>query len=203
MPRTGISPEQITAAAEALVAEGVEPTSSAVREKLGGGSFSTICATLKTWRADRAEARQIAGTPLPEAVQVQLSILGGNVWAAALAVAEANLAPQREALAKEKAEAEATVADFQAAIEKLETNVENLEAAVVKAEAAKDKAEALREETLGKLTEASRVNGSLQSQLEAAQKQAAKLEEVNRKQEAKITELKAAAKSKPDAHHQA
>ncbi|WP_306598846.1 DNA-binding protein [Geothrix sp. 21YS21S-2] len=190
MSSSRITKEQVVAAAEALVAEGKNPTSKAVRGKLEGGSYSDICPALKEWRTESAEANQTSRIPLPEAVLGQLTNLGTNVWTAALATAEANLAPQREALAKEKTEAETNLADFRVAIEELEASVEALETRAADALFAQAKAEAAREDSLAKLREADKQIGILQGQSDAYLKEIVKLEAVHREQAAKIEALK-------------
>lgn len=57
MARTGVTFEQVSAAADALAGEGKIPSITAVREKLGTGSPNTIHAHLKTWREARPVAR--------------------------------------------------------------------------------------------------------------------------------------------------
>lgn len=57
MARTGVTFEQVSAAADALAGEGKTPSITAVREKLGTGSPNTIHAHLKTWREARPVAR--------------------------------------------------------------------------------------------------------------------------------------------------
>jgi DNA repair exonuclease SbcCD ATPase subunit len=170
MPRTGITAEQIAQAAEALVARNLEPTMAAVREELGGtGSFSTIGAVLRTWRTERAETtRQLTGTPVPDELQGILTMALGKAWAAALAAAEANLNPQREALAKEKQELEASQKEFEGAVQTLEGRIENLEELLKKAEEGLAKTEAARDANVAQLLELSRENGRLQEQLGAA-----------------------------------
>ena len=58
MARNGISEVDVVRAAEALVAQRVNPTQERIRLLLGGGSFSTISRHLKIWRAER-EATQL------------------------------------------------------------------------------------------------------------------------------------------------
>lgn len=53
MARPGVTYEQTAAAADALLASGVEPTIRAVREALGTGSPNTLHAHLTRWRAQR------------------------------------------------------------------------------------------------------------------------------------------------------
>ena len=57
MARTGVTFEQVSAAADALAGEGKTPSITAVREKLGTGSPNTIHAHLKTWREARPVVR--------------------------------------------------------------------------------------------------------------------------------------------------
>lgn len=57
MARTGVTFEQVSAAADALAGEGKTPSITAVREKLGTGSPNTIHAHLKTWREAHPVAR--------------------------------------------------------------------------------------------------------------------------------------------------
>lgn len=62
MAREGITYEQVAAAADALVAEGKQPTIRAVREQLRGtGSPNTIHRHLSDWRAARPQA--VAAAP--------------------------------------------------------------------------------------------------------------------------------------------
>jgi uncharacterized coiled-coil protein SlyX len=51
--RTGVSYEDVAAAAEAFVAAGDRPTLRKVRDKLGTGSLGTIQKHLSTWQASR------------------------------------------------------------------------------------------------------------------------------------------------------
>ncbi|QYY33556.1 DNA-binding protein (plasmid) [Cupriavidus pinatubonensis] len=53
MARQGISYEQVAAAADALIAEQLKPTLTAVRERLGTGSMNTIHRHLSTWQAQQ------------------------------------------------------------------------------------------------------------------------------------------------------
>lgn len=67
MARTGISYEQVAAAADTLVGEGTVPTIRAVREHLGAtGSPNTIHKHLSTWRDARPVAAASAPTLSPE-----------------------------------------------------------------------------------------------------------------------------------------
>lgn len=67
MARQGITFEQVTAAADAIVGEGQQPTIKAVRERLGTGSPNTIHQHLKRWREARPVA-VVAALELPQAL---------------------------------------------------------------------------------------------------------------------------------------
>lgn len=68
MARTGISPEQVFAAADALVAEGRRVTLKTLREALGTGSPNTIQTHLQAWKFARPHASSTPAKPLPSAV---------------------------------------------------------------------------------------------------------------------------------------
>lgn len=66
MARQGISYEQVAAAAEALVADQLKPTLSAVRERLGGtGSMNTIHRHWSTWQAQQKPTPRKLSEPNP------------------------------------------------------------------------------------------------------------------------------------------
>ena len=71
MARVGaFGQEEVNAVADQLVAEGVEPTIVKVRERIGGGSATTINKYLKVWREGRP-AKKTAPVEIPS----ELSIL--------------------------------------------------------------------------------------------------------------------------------
>lgn len=71
MARIGIGWQEVSAAADELRSEGLEPTVDRVRERLGTGSKSTIAPLLKRWRQEQGSA----DTSLPdELLQVVSSI---------------------------------------------------------------------------------------------------------------------------------
>lgn len=93
-----ITKEQIFEIANRLDAEGQNPTLSAVRKLLGGGSFTTISEAMTEWKARKAEKGVLRHEAPPAAVIEQLNSLGAEVWAVALELANARLASEREAL---------------------------------------------------------------------------------------------------------
>ncbi|MBB6592706.1 DNA-binding protein [Ralstonia solanacearum] len=91
MARQGISYEQVADAAQALVAEQLKPTLSAVRERLGSGSMNTIHRHLSTWQGQQKPAVRKLGEVNPRV----LAALGSEISRAAddaAADAEAALA---------------------------------------------------------------------------------------------------------------
>lgn len=71
-------------AADQLAAEGRIPTFTSVREKLGGGSYSTIGKYLKEWKDTPGRGHP----PLPDALRSALLRFGAELWVTALKEAE-------------------------------------------------------------------------------------------------------------------
>lgn len=116
----GITSEQIYAAADAIAAAGQRPTQALVREHLGGGSFATIGPALKRWREAQWEQHELAEVELPGELDEALQQLGGRVWQAAIAAAEAKLVAEREALAAAREALEAEAEEQREAVAQLE-----------------------------------------------------------------------------------
>lgn len=73
MARTGVTFEQVTAVADALMGEGQQPTIRAVRERLGDtGSPNTIHKHLTAWREARPVAA-VAAQELPQTLSVAIA----------------------------------------------------------------------------------------------------------------------------------
>jgi chromosome segregation ATPase len=100
--------EQVWAAADDLAAEGKNPTLAAVRERLGGGSYTDISAAMQIWKANRQAAAVPIREPAPAAVTERLGELGGEIWAIALELANSRLQVEREALEQARQELEAS-----------------------------------------------------------------------------------------------
>jgi chromosome segregation ATPase len=100
--------EQIWQAATELAEEGVKPTLLAVRERLGGGSYTDISAAMQLWRANRDRAATPLREPAPAAVTERLGDVAAELWAVALEFANARLASEREALELARQETEQT-----------------------------------------------------------------------------------------------
>ena len=91
--------EAIWAAAETLVAAGERPTLAAVRQAVGGGSFTTISEAMKTWHTQQAALQVVPHSePAPEAITRQLETWAAHLWGEALGMAQERLQREREAL---------------------------------------------------------------------------------------------------------
>ena len=111
-----ITPNQVHAAADAILAEGSTPTLRAVRERLGAGSMGTVSKHLQQWKAgqERQAATELA---LPPALQRAVLDFMATELAAARAPLESELAEQQQTSADLAAENErqVTMIDRQAA----------------------------------------------------------------------------------------
>lgn len=100
-----IRPEQVWAAAQALVDEGRKPTLEAIRRRLGGGSYTTLSRHLADWREKQRPAPELP--PPPESVVEVARRLWAEAWRLAgerLDEARARWAAERQALEQEIAD---------------------------------------------------------------------------------------------------
>lgn len=112
MPREGVSYDQVAALADALVAEGRDASTRAVRERLGGrGSPNTIHRHLVKWREARGPRVPAPPAELPSAIAREIQQEIARAVAAARAELEEQLV-QAQTEARDLAEAgEALEAD--------------------------------------------------------------------------------------------
>ncbi|MGG0816179.1 DNA-binding protein [Paenibacillus alvei] len=106
-----ITKEQIFAAAEAIQAEGKNPTLAAVRAAVGGGSFTTISEAMTEWKAAQAVSDTPIREPLPPALDEASARLMFEVWGVAMGMANDRLKSEREALEVARAEHEQAQAE--------------------------------------------------------------------------------------------
>ena len=66
MARPGVTPARIGEVIKQLEAEGAEVTVTALRERLGTGSYSTLGAVLNDWRREQARTARPAIPEVPE-----------------------------------------------------------------------------------------------------------------------------------------
>lgn len=115
-----ITTEQIHATADQLASEGFKPTQIAVRERLGGGSFTTIVEALKTWRQEQHTTAQLAEVVLPNDLAERSHTLIAQLWETAQSLANERLAKEREALEHKEALMTAEVEEAQQIVKTLE-----------------------------------------------------------------------------------
>ena len=115
-----ITTEQIHATADQLASEGIKPTQTAVRERLGGGSFTTIAEALKTWRQEQHTTAQLAEVVLPNDLAERSHTLIAQLWETAQSLANERLAKEREALEHKEALMTAEVEEAQQIVKTLE-----------------------------------------------------------------------------------
>lgn len=98
-----ITQEMVDSAADALIDEGVEPSSSSVQKRLGLGSFTTVKKFLDVWRANRATP--VATTEVPVEIDARARDLARAIW-----VLAAGQGAKQAQLAREQADAEVAAA---------------------------------------------------------------------------------------------
>lgn len=91
MPRPIVTKDLVFEAADALLAEGKEPTLILIKERIGGGSYSTIKPHLNAWNEQR-KAQPIA---IPDDIQRLGRDLMRAMWNAALTHDEVRIAQTR------------------------------------------------------------------------------------------------------------
>ena len=100
--------EQIWLAAEEITAEGRSPTLAAVREQLGGGSYTDISGAMQQWRASRQSSSAPMREPAPATITERMTEFSGEIWTVALEMANTRLQSEREGLEAARKEAEDT-----------------------------------------------------------------------------------------------
>ena len=92
------STKNIHKTANDLVKSGKRPTLAAIREELGGGSFTTISEAMKSWREEQEELEQTLATKLPPDLEDKLQVLGVSFWEAANTLATERLSKEYKTL---------------------------------------------------------------------------------------------------------
>lgn len=102
-----ITKEVIFEAANSLKANGSPPTLAAVRNLIGGGSFTTISEAIKEWKASHTPIKAPIQESAPNAITGQLAAFGSELWATAIALANERLATERTSMDASRIELEA------------------------------------------------------------------------------------------------
>ncbi|MCI0654422.1 MAG: DNA-binding protein [Methylococcaceae bacterium] len=117
MARAGITEQQVFEAAQGLLQEGQTVSVSAVRERLGSGSYSTINAHLTKWREDNNNRKPSDIPDIPSSVENALR----HIWALAWKEALDPIKSEREGLETVRREMEREKKVMEAEIAGLET----------------------------------------------------------------------------------
>lgn len=149
-----VTDELVAQVAEKLTAAGERVSNRAVWSAIGGGSMTTISASLRRWR-ERQElqpAQQIERAPLPDDVRGALDNAGDLLWAAAQRETQGEIddltAAMNERINKAQGERDVALGELQAALEELETAKANIAEQIAAAAAALANSERLTEEVV-------------------------------------------------------
>lgn len=131
--------EDVLAAADAISSTGAQPTLKAIRDYLGGGSYSDIGPFLKVWRANRTDENKAAGSaPIPEVLQRAVTTTIDEIWKAGLQLARGEYESDRNALMAERLTMRETEAELAALADTLgiELEVQKGDNSILKAQLA-------------------------------------------------------------------
>lgn len=134
--------DKFIAAANALVAEGIEnPTNEQVRKKAGGGSLAHISPVMREWRESR-KAEVIAALEMPGDLKKVVENSIGLIWAAASKLAQASMQAYRQeadetidAVTQERDEALSEIQRLEARLVELEKIVADKDQTISKGNA--------------------------------------------------------------------
>ena len=126
MPRPGITPEQVFAAASALRDRGQTVTVQAVRQVLGAGRFTTVAQHLRAWRAHTEAPPPLV---LPPAIEAAATQTLTTVWTAACTLARQEIDTIRAGAATQEQAAQAAIQEALQEVARLEACVRETEAA--------------------------------------------------------------------------
>ncbi|UXN02091.1 DNA-binding protein (plasmid) [Xanthomonas hortorum pv. pelargonii] len=132
-----ITKDQIWKIADQLDADGVKPTLSAVRKKLGSGSYTTIQDAMSEWKQRKLQKTQPVVEPRAPDVVEAVGVLAAEIWTVARTAAERALAGDREKLAEEFTALQEQVRESLEVADQLNEEAELLRQQVADGEAAK------------------------------------------------------------------
>lgn len=146
-----ITVEQVHQVADELHSQGINPTQVAVRERLGGGSFTTISEALKAWRAVQDTNAQLAEVTVPAEISDRAELLVAQIWEVAQKIANEQLQNERKALEHKEI--------------LMRAEIEEMTAVVIALEDEQEKALAELERTQALLDDSNGQKDSLQAEL--------------------------------------
>lgn len=190
-----LTTQQIHDTADQLHEQGINPTLSAVRTALGGGSFTTISDAMKSWRQDHQDEQELKKVELPSGIDDRLQALGADMWQTAIDIANNRLAKEREALEVIKAKAQQDVDQFSESVKLLEQEQTDLLAQLDDVTATAEMATANAETAIAERDTLNKSLDDMKHQLELERTKSdsaqSQLAEVRKALDAKQTELTA------------
>lgn len=183
------SVERIHEIANKLHESGVKPTLAAVREKLGGGSFTTISEAMKSWRAQVQEEHELALVQVPAALDERMEQLKRAAWEVAQQEAENRLKSEREALAVQRQELDAQLAEAHQVVEVLEREAEARDLAITEIKSERAELEEVLTKTTFEAEQLVKEVSKLKEKQAKDEVELAELNEKNRSQAQKISDL--------------
>lgn len=133
--------ETIWEAADALNAEGVKPTLSAVRGRLKSGSYTTIQEAMTEWKARRQQTTTMPHDPPPPELAERATNLTSEIWTLARRAADAALAGERQQLESERAELRNQLAEAVGLADTLTEDSERMKVELTELRQVRDQAE--------------------------------------------------------------
>lgn len=149
-----ITKEQIFKVADELRAAGITPTLVAVRDKLGGGSFSTISPAMAEWWQRQAEKQARLGESIPHHLAERLGDFGAELWSAALESANGRLVSERAALEATRVQLETAQREAAELADHLSAELDQANNRIVALDTAEQKARKEADTLRAQITEA-------------------------------------------------
>jgi DNA repair exonuclease SbcCD ATPase subunit len=174
MAKPLVTQELVFEAANALTAEGDDPTIKTVQARIGGGSYTTVKKFLDLWQQERTTKAQ-AAPPTPPELEAKGNDFIRQLWIMASAQAEATVTAAKEAAAAEVTAMKEELSEARNEITRLEGIEQDLTSRSQMAEQQLREAElqlaAARTEA-GRLRELETANTNLQHELNTTRKDA-------------------------------
>lgn len=119
MGKAILTQELVNEAAEALTAEGIDPSIVNVKARIGAGSYTTVKKFLDRWKQER-DVRNAAAPPTPPELEAKGKEFTRQLWIKASTAAEEGAAAARAAAAAEIAAIRQDLSDARSEIARLE-----------------------------------------------------------------------------------
>jgi chromosome segregation ATPase len=139
--KTTVNEKTILRAANALHQDGHKVTQSAVRDKLGGGSFATISPVLKTWRENNDAVEKLLEVEVPEEIANRGTQLLALIWKKATDQAEEGRQEMEDRILRAETQQAEAEADASEAMKEKQFELETAQGQIKELEEFLDRAE--------------------------------------------------------------